>query len=63
MPVSRKGNKEELVRELFVALADKWDVHDRSSARNLAEHCLHIADGYFDVMDAAFASKKPEKIS
>lgn len=61
MAIARKAGKEELVRELFVALAAKWDVHDKASARNLAHHCLEAADGYYDVMDHAFIAKKPEK--
>lgn len=61
MAVSKKGTREELVRELFLALVGKWDVHDRVTARNLARHCVDIADGYYEVLDTVYAAKKPEK--
>lgn len=61
MPVAKKNGKEEMVRDLFIALAAKWDVHDKASARNLAKQCLDAVDGYHEVMDTAFAAKKPEK--
>lgn len=62
MATSKKAGKEELVRELFLALAPKWDVHDRLSAKNLAKHCLDAVDGFYEVLDQAYAAKKPEKI-
>lgn len=61
MAVSKKGTKEEFVREIFLALAARWDVKDRHSSQALARHCIEIADGYYDVMEQAFAAKKPEK--
>jgi len=61
MAVAKKNTKEEMVREVFLALANKWDVHDRPSARNLAKHCVEIVDGYYEVLDAVYAAKKPEK--
>lgn len=61
MAGAKKNGKEELARELFVVLAAKWDVHDRASGKNLAQHCLEAAEGFYDVMDHAFAAKKPEK--
>jgi hypothetical protein len=63
MPVTKKSGKEELVRKLFVALAPKWDIHDRAGAQHLAKQCLEMAEGYHDVMDAALGAspKKPEK--
>jgi len=62
MAVAKKSGREELVRELFVALAPKWDVHDKLSAKNLAKHCLEAADGFYEVMDQAYGAKKPEKL-
>lgn len=61
--MAKKSSKEEFAREVFVALAAKWDVHDKASAAILAAHCLDIAEGYFDVVDGALASKKPEKLA
>jgi hypothetical protein len=61
MAVGKKGDKEEMVHEVFLALAKKWDVHDRATGRNLAKHCVEIVDGYYELMDTVYASKKPEK--
>lgn len=60
MPAIKKNGREELVRALFVALAPKWDVKDRASARNLARHCLEIAEGFHDVVDPALSLPKPK---
>jgi hypothetical protein len=62
MPVSKKPGKEEMVRDLFLALAAKWDVHDRVSAKNLTKTCLEAVDGFYEVLDQAYAAKKPEKL-
>ena len=61
MAVPKKGSREEMVRDVFLALAPKWDVKDKTSARNLARQCVEIADGYYDALDHVFAAKKPEK--
>jgi hypothetical protein len=57
----KKSGKEEMVRDVFMALLSKWDVRDRGSARNLAKHAVEIADGFYEEMDHVFAAKKPEK--
>ncbi len=62
MPVAKKSGKEEMVRELFIRLAAKWDVHDKASARHLTKACLEAVDGFYDVLDHAYAAKKPEKL-
>lgn len=62
MPVTKKGGKEELVRGLFLGLAAKWDIHDKPSARHLAQRCLEMAEAYHEVVDPALGlPKKPEK--
>ncbi len=61
MPIVKKSGKEEMARDLFVTLAAKWDVHDKAGAKNLAKHCLEAVDGFYEVLDSAYASKKPEK--
>ena len=58
---SKKIGKEEMIRELFLSLAPKWDVHDRVTARHLARQCLEAIDGFYEEMDKSFAAKKPEK--
>lgn len=63
MATSKKNTREDLVRDVFLALANKWDVHDKASARNLAKHCVDIVDGYYEVLDGVFAAKKPEKLT
>lgn len=64
MPVGKKSGKEEVVRGLFLALAPKWDIHDKAGARNLAKHCLEMAEGYQEVVETALGlPKKPEKIA
>lgn len=63
MAAAKKSGKEELAREVFVALVAKWDIHDRAGAKILSKHCLEIADGFYDSMDSALASKKPEKLT
>ena len=63
MAVAKKSGKEEFVKEVFVALLAKWDVHDKSGAQKLAKACLEIADGYYEVLDGALAAKKPEKLN
>ncbi|HTB34343.1 MAG TPA: hypothetical protein VK842_05735 [bacterium] len=60
--VAKKNTREELVREVFLALVSKWDVHDKASARTLARHCVDMVDGYYEVLDTVYAAKKPEKI-
>jgi hypothetical protein len=60
--ITKKNTKEELLRALFVALAPKWDIHDRASAKNLAKQCLEMVEGFHDVVDPALSlPKKPEK--
>jgi hypothetical protein len=61
MATTKKSGREDLVRDLFLTLSNKWDVHDKASARNLAKHCVEIVDGYYEVLDGVFAAKKPEK--
>jgi 23S rRNA G2445 N2-methylase RlmL len=61
MPVSKKGSKEELVRDVFLALLVKWDVHDKATGRNLARHSVDIVEGYYEVLDNVYGSRKPEK--
>ena len=61
MAPGKKSTREEFVREIFLALASRWDVKDRHSAAVLTRHCMDIADGYYDVMEQTFAAKKPEK--
>ncbi len=61
MATSKTSSREDLVRDLFLTLSNKWDVHDRASARNLAKHCVEIVDGYYEVLDGVFAAKKPAK--
>lgn len=63
MAVAKKNSREDMVREVFLTLANKWDVHDKASARNLAKHCVEIVDGYYEVLDGVFAAKKPEKLT
>ena len=62
MATAKKSGKEELVRDVFVALAAKWDIHDRAGAKILTKHCLEIADGFYEALDGALAAKKPEKL-
>lgn len=63
MAVTKKNSREDMVREVFLILTPKWDVHDKASARNLARHCVDIVDGYYEVLDTVFAAKKPEKLN
>ncbi len=64
MPVTKKSGREELVRQLFLVLAPKWDIHDKAGARNLAVHCLEMAEGYHEVVEPALGlPKKPEKLT
>jgi len=63
MAVAKKNTREEMVREVFLALVHKWEVHDKASARNLARHCVDMVDGYYEVLDTVYAAKKPEKIA
>ena len=63
MAVAKKNSREEMVREVFLALVPKWDVHDKASAKGLAKQCVEIVDGYYDVLDTVFAAKKPDKIA
>jgi hypothetical protein len=60
---TKKIGREEMVRELFLTLAPKWDVHDRVTARHLARQCLEAIDGFYEELDKSFAAKKPEKPS
>ena len=62
MAVAKKNTREEMVRELFLVLARKWDVHDKATAKTLARHCVEMVDGYYEVLDTVYAAKKPEKI-
>jgi hypothetical protein len=57
MPSLRKDPNSEFVKEIFLALLDRWDVKDRASARNLATHAQEIAAGYVDIV------KPPRAIS
>lgn len=64
MPVVKKSGKEELVRALFLALAPKWDIHDKAGAKNLAKQCLEMAEGYTEVVEPALGlPKKPDKLT
>lgn len=58
MAVGKKNGREEMLRELFVALAPKWDIHDREGARTLTRHCLDMIDGFYDVADTVSAAPK-----
>jgi hypothetical protein len=62
MAVSKKPGREEMVRDLFLALAAKWDVHDKPGAKNLTKSCLEAVDGFYEVMDQVYTAKKPEKL-
>lgn len=61
MAATKKNTKDEMVREVFLALARKWDVHDKASAKQLAKQSVEIVDGFYEVMDTVYAAKKPEK--
>jgi hypothetical protein len=50
MPPLKKDPNSEFVKEIFMALLDRWDVKDRLSAKNLALHAQEIAAGYNDIV-------------
>lgn len=54
-------HRDELAKEVFLKLVNRWDVKDRSSAANLARCALEIADGFIEVSDGKFAGKAKSK--
>lgn len=59
MPPVKKIANSELVKEIFLALLDRWDVKDKSSSKNLARHALEIAAGFQEVVAPAPVMTKP----
>lgn len=53
MATLKKNSNEEFIKEIFMALLDKWDVKDKASAKNLAKHAVEIAEGYAEVLKPA----------
>ena len=59
MAVSNKSDREAMLRDLFVALAPKWDIHDREGAKTLTRHCLDMMEGFYDVANSVADETKP----
>ena len=59
MPALKKDPQSELVRDIFLALLDRWDVKDKASAKNLARHAQEIALGYHEVVKPTPVMTKP----
>jgi hypothetical protein len=48
---TKKLSKLELARDLFLALAPRWDLKDRATAKHLALACFESAEGFLDAAD------------
>lgn len=46
---TKKNEKSEMAKSIFLALVERWDVKDRAGAAHLARTSFEIAEGYLEV--------------
>lgn len=47
---SQPLHKDELVKDIFLRLLERWDIKDKAGARGLALASAQIADGFTEAM-------------
>jgi hypothetical protein len=62
MPL-KKVSHEELSRQVFLALADRWDLKDREGSLILAEKSWEIAGAYLEMEQEKLQASKPKSPS
>lgn len=50
-------HRDELAKDVFLSLLDRWDIKDRSGAIELAHASFEIAEALIEVRDATIGAK------